>query len=64
MKITDKKSALAAMDALHAKGVKTVVISSTNFEADHKTLCKAIRVEMLFIPFYRNVEYFALSLLI
>lgn len=38
MKITDKKSALAAMDALHAKGVKTVVISSTNFEADHKTL--------------------------
>lgn len=37
-KITDKKSALEAIDVLHAKGVKTVVISSTNFEGNDKTL--------------------------
>jgi len=38
MKITDKNSALDAMDALHDKGVKTVVISSADFGADNKTL--------------------------
>jgi len=38
MKITDKKSALEAIDAFHAKGVKTVVLSSTDYGGDDDTL--------------------------
>jgi len=37
IQITDMQSAFQAMDFFHAKGVKTVVISSTNF-GDHDTL--------------------------
>ena len=40
IEIKDMTSAFEAIDFFHSKGVKTVVISSTNFGEDDNTLCE------------------------
>ena len=51
IQITDIQSAFEAMDIFHAKGVKTVVISSTNL-GDDDTLCKEFLFGIIIIVIF------------
>ena len=48
--ITDSASAVAAMDALHAKGVRCVVITSSNLPAGQSEVCVVLPCRQPLFP--------------